>query len=1270
MTGITGPKVSSGTLNVFKFVLYPFQSAANGLKNILVSYAFIFIILTEVTEAPSTGMENLFKNNTAHADTTVVDIHQVVPVNTTVLIMATVALTSVTTVPTVITRLLKHHQQDTAHADTTVVDIHQVVPVITTVLIMATVALTSVTSVPTLITSHHMMVGKEALERDTAHADTTVVDIHRVVPVITAVSIVATVALTSVTTVPTLITSHHMIVGKEALERRRLNHHQQNMAHADTTVVDIHQVVPVITAVSIMATVALTSVTTVPTLITRRLNHHQQNMAHADTTVVDIHQVVPVITAVSIMATVALTSVTTVPTLITRLLNHHQQNMAHADTTVVDIHQVVPVITAVSIMATVALTSVTTVPTLITDTAVVIQQRLLKHHQQAMAHADTTVVDIHQVVPVITAVSIMATVALTSVTTVPTLITDTAVVIQQRLLKHHQQAMAHADTTVVDIHQVVPVITAVSIMATVALTSVTTVPTLITDTAVLIQQNNYQCTMEQHEGIWKSSKKAPETPSTGYGSCRYNCGGHSSGCSCDYSCQYNGNCCSDFCYYCSYINYGYCSGYSTEAPETPSTGYGSCRYNCGGHSSGCSCDYSCQYNGNCCSDFCYYCSYINYGYCSAYSTEAPETPSTGYGSCRYNCGGHSSGCSCDYSCQYNGNCCSDFCYYCSYINYGYCSAYSTEAPETPSTGYGSCRYNCGGHSSGCSCEYNCPYYGNCCPDFCDHCSYINYEYCSSFTTSPAAHGSCRYNCGGHSSGCSCDYNCYYYGNCCPDFCDHCPYINYGYCSAFTTSETEPPSTGIAISVSGGSCGGYLEGPYGSITSPNYPYFYPNNAQCTWYIRVDRNQKIKLQFTEIDLEVASSCQYDYIAIYDGPSTNSVLLSKICRGSNSTFISSSNSMTIYFRSDSSVYRHGFTAHYYSLSIDDDLLTCTTDYMEVKLSRSYLNSLGFDEHNLYLNDQNCRPIITANDVVFRIPLNSCGTERQGNNGSITYSNTIRSSPSDSVITRETNLQINIGCEVKQDTMFKIMYVANENMTGDIIENVTESSTFNVSMTFYDSPSFTWPVLEAPYYVDLRQNLYLQVNLHSSDTGLVVFVDTCTASPYSFDWTSRTYDLIKNGCVKDGTYETYPSPVNGVARFKFSAFKFLNLHSSVYLQCKLVVCKAYDYSSRCYRGCISRQRRATGSSKGITNVLTGPIELKKDVKYYEARELENKLDEADETTIQSSFPFVLSLLVLVAVVSVLVVTVLKLRRSQQKEYGYEQLGGNFPNVVNNQIA
>ncbi|NXU26987.1 DMBT1 protein, partial [Thalassarche chlororhynchos] len=116
-------------------------------------------------------------------------------------------------------------------------------------------------------------------------------------------------------------------------------------------------------------------------------------------------------------------------------------------------------------------------------------------------------------------------------------------------------------------------------------------------------------------------------------------------------------------------------------------------------------------------------------------------------------------------------------------------------------------------------------------------------------------------------------------------------------------------------------------------------------------------------------------------------------------------------------------------------------------------------------------------------------------------------------------------------------------------------------------------------PYYVDLNQNLFLQASLHSSDPNLVVFVDTCVASPDPSNFRTLTYELIRSGCVKDPTYSSYYSPYSNVARFAFSAFSFFNRYPSVYLQCELVVCRYNDYSSRCYQGCVSRFKRNTGS-------------------------------------------------------------------------------------------
>ncbi|XP_069755899.1 scavenger receptor cysteine-rich domain-containing protein DMBT1-like [Narcine bancroftii] len=1034
----------------------------------------------------------------------------------------------------------------------------------------------------------------------------------------------------------------------------------------------------------------------------------------------------------------------------------------------------------------------------------------------------------------------------------------------------------------------------------------------------------------------------------------YNCGGSSSGCSCDFRCHYYGNCCSDFCDYCPHIDNEFCgngpTGVGTISSRTTSSG--SCRHNCAGFSFDCNCDYSCRYYGNCCADFCDYCAYMDNEYCDSYTTESPTFTPTESNSCRYKCGGHSSACSCDHNCYYYGNCCFDFCDHCAYINNGYCGGYGTSAPvsggscggllggasgSVVSPGYpdnytdnaaciwyirvngskiidlwfiafdleesSGCSYDyvaiydgpstsssliaklchdsnetftstsnsmtiyfrsdssvtrrgfvanyrsiydnnggsCGGFLGGASGSVVSPGYPDNYPDNAACIWYIrvngskiidlrfiafdleessscSYDYVAiydgpstssslmaklchdsneTFTSTSNSMtiyfrsdssvtrrgfvanyrsiydnngGSCGGFLGGasgsvvspgypdnypdnaaciwyirvngskmidlrfiafdleESSSCSYDYVAIYdgpstnsslmaklchdsnetftstsnsitiyfrsdssvtrrgfvanyrsvydnNGGSCggflgdtsgsfvsPGYPDNYPdnaaciwyirvngskiidlqFIDFvleesSSCSFDYVAIYDGPSTSSSLMAklchdsnetftsssnsmtvyfrsdssvirrgftaiyrtvpinNGVSCGGYLSDAYGSVFSPGFPNSHPNNAECIWYIRANTSQVIKVRFTDLDLEVTSGCSIDYIALYDGPTIHSDLLAKLCHEPNETFTSSSNSMTIYFRSDSNVTRRGFTANYHFRPMNDDMLNCSSNYLEAKIDKSYLNFLGMNESRIHLNDRNCRPIITAHEVNFKIPFTRCGTIRQVNNGHIVYSNTILSSFTGSIAVRTQYQRINIACKMQQDTMVKAMYSVNENSPEKLLDSITQSGTFRASMMFYESTSFVKPVSESPYYVDLQQKLFVQVKLNSSGADLKIFVDTCTAVPDNFNLTSTTYDLIKNGCVRDETYDTLPSPSNNIARFTFSAFKFLNVNPSVYLRCKLVLCEVFDYSSRCYRGCMSRHKRATVYSNGIVDFTLGPIKLKK---------------------------------------------------------------------------
>ncbi|XP_032808661.2 CUB and sushi domain-containing protein 3-like isoform X1 [Petromyzon marinus] len=72
------------------------------------------------------------------------------------------------------------------------------------------------------------------------------------------------------------------------------------------------------------------------------------------------------------------------------------------------------------------------------------------------------------------------------------------------------------------------------------------------------------------------------------------------------------------------------------------------------------------------------------------------------------------------------------------------------------------------------------------------------------------------------------------------------------------SDNTPKCKGIT-------CGAALTGPSGTITSPNFPVQYDNNAQCVWTITASRPSKvIEINFEEFDLERG----FDTLTVGDG------------------------------------------------------------------------------------------------------------------------------------------------------------------------------------------------------------------------------------------------------------------------------------------------------------------------------------------------------------------------------------------------------------------
>ncbi|XP_077015414.1 cubilin-like [Tamandua tetradactyla] len=107
----------------------------------------------------------------------------------------------------------------------------------------------------------------------------------------------------------------------------------------------------------------------------------------------------------------------------------------------------------------------------------------------------------------------------------------------------------------------------------------------------------------------------------------------------------------------------------------------------------------------------------------------------------------------------------------------------------------------------------------------------------------------------------------------------------------------------------GGCGGIFQIPSGEIHSPNYPSPYGSNTDCAWVIRVERNHRVLLNFTDFDLEPQDAC----ITAHDGPDAAAARVARACGGQRwpGALTSSGSSFFLRFQARASGHGRGFRA-----------------------------------------------------------------------------------------------------------------------------------------------------------------------------------------------------------------------------------------------------------------------------------------------------------------------------------------------------------------------
>lgn len=101
---------------------------------------------------------------------------------------------------------------------------------------------------------------------------------------------------------------------------------------------------------------------------------------------------------------------------------------------------------------------------------------------------------------------------------------------------------------------------------------------------------------------------------------------------------------------------------------------------------------------------------------------------------------------------------------------------------------------------------------------------------------------------------------------------------------------------------------------GRIESPGSPGNYPGNRDCIWTLSAPPGKRIQLIFFTLRLEAHETCQYDYLAVYDGLLIEGEPLEKFCNTTTpDTYISPGNELTLKFHSDEEGTDTGFQIHY---------------------------------------------------------------------------------------------------------------------------------------------------------------------------------------------------------------------------------------------------------------------------------------------------------------------------------------------------------------------
>ncbi|XP_077974871.1 uncharacterized protein LOC120330220 [Styela clava] len=145
--------------------------------------------------------------------------------------------------------------------------------------------------------------------------------------------------------------------------------------------------------------------------------------------------------------------------------------------------------------------------------------------------------------------------------------------------------------------------------------------------------------------------------------------------------------------------------------------------------------------------------------------------------------------------------------------------------------------------------------------------------------------------------------------------------------------------------------------------------YPGNANCVFHLRGTGAERLRISFTEFDIEKHARCNFDSLEVFNGPTIGSPPVRKLCGYEvPSPFETNGNVATLRFTSDRTLHKTGFILQF---------ATKTSEQFSGQCEPTFTKSSGGFESPLYPNNYpnrvNCNYEIapsTGNQILIQFP------------------------------------------------------------------------------------------------------------------------------------------------------------------------------------------------------------------------------------------------------------------------------------------------------------